>query len=440
VPGVRRVLLAAAVVACAAAGTAATPARAASWCGTDVSASDRLPEAVAGRQVHVVYAFPSDGADRFATYAGAIVSDATAIDAWWRSQDPTRAPRFDLFSFPGCPPGLGELDISRVQLPNNTAWYQPFDTRFSRLATDLAAPPSALSDSDKKYLVFYDGPVDQPRVCGFSPVLPFAGGAGADSFIFLGSACPQDLGSGSFIAAAAAHELTHNLGALNFNGPPHACPGDPGHPCDSDHDLMFPFLRFPLPELVLDFGHDDYYAHPGSWFDVQDSDWLAHVADPQFSLTVTIAGSGAGTVAGNHPGISCPPACSIAWDSGSGVTLAATAGPRTRFVGWSGACTGAADCVLTRDAAKAVTARFALQVALTVRVRGAGTVTSTPRGIACPSTCTNGFDQGAAVRLTAKPKRGSKFTGWTGACTGKGACTVRLARSRTVSAQFRPKG
>jgi len=433
----RRALLAAALLACLAAAVAASPASAATWCGTDASAPDRLPEAVAGRQVHVVYAFPSDGVDRFATDAGAIVGDLTAIDAWWRSQDPTRAPRFDLFAFPGCAPGLGGLDISRVQLPNTGAWYQPLGERFSRLANDLAAPPTALDNPGKKYLVYYDGPVDESRVCGFSPVLPFNGGAGADSFIFLGSTCPQDLGSAGFLATAAAHELTHNLGALVFNGPLHACPGDPGHPCDSDHDLMFPFLRFPLSQLLLDSGHDDYYAHSGTWFDVQDSGWLAHVADPQIPLAVTVAGSGTGSVASGEPGIACPPACTIAWDSASQVALEATAGPRTRFAGWSGACTGLGVCALTMDAAKTVTARFAAQVALSVQVRGAGTVTSRPAGVACPSTCREEVDQGAVVKLTAKPKRGSRFAAWTGGCRGAGSCTLRLDTAQTVRATFR---
>jgi hypothetical protein len=45
--------------------------------------------------VHVVYAFPADGADRFATAASQIATDVAAIDAWWRREDPTRTPRFD---------------------------------------------------------------------------------------------------------------------------------------------------------------------------------------------------------------------------------------------------------------------------------------------------------------------------------------------------------
>jgi hypothetical protein len=91
------------------------------------------------------------------------------------------------------------------------------------------------------------------------------------------------------------------------------------------------------------------------------------------------------------------------------------------------------------DAAKSVGARFLAEFALTVRVTGAGTVTSRPAGIACPRSCTGEFLQGTAVRLTAKAKPGSRFAGWTAACSGKGACTVRLAGSRTVRAIFRKR-
>src|SRR6266540_5683852 len=46
--------------------------------------------------IHVTYAVPSDGADRFASLANAIKTDVDAIGAWWAGQDASRAPRFDL--------------------------------------------------------------------------------------------------------------------------------------------------------------------------------------------------------------------------------------------------------------------------------------------------------------------------------------------------------
>ncbi|MBL8141437.1 MAG: hypothetical protein JNM38_10035 [Acidobacteria bacterium] len=72
---------------------------------------------------------------------------------------------------------------------------------------------------------------------------------------------------------------------------------------------------------------------------------------------------------------------------------------------------------------------------------GTGTVTSTaPDGsIACGSTCTGSFAQGTTVTLAATPAAGSLFDGWTGACSGRGACAVTMDQARTVTATFVPK-
>jgi endoglucanase len=119
------------------------------------------------------------------------------------------------------------------------------------------------------------------------------------------------------------------------------------------------------------------------------------------------------------------------------VTLEAQPAAGSAFLGWTGACTGGGACQVRMDAAEEVGARFATLYGLTVRVTGSGTVTSRPAGIACPRDCMTQFAQGAAVGLAAKAKKGFRFAGWTGACSGKGACTVRLAGSRTVRATFR---
>jgi hypothetical protein len=70
----------------------------AAWCGT-ASRQDATPNVVSGFPTHWIYATPSDDADGFTTYASVIQSDAESIDAWWRSQDPTRIPRNDLAQF-----------------------------------------------------------------------------------------------------------------------------------------------------------------------------------------------------------------------------------------------------------------------------------------------------------------------------------------------------
>ncbi|GFE60844.1 LamG-like jellyroll fold domain-containing protein, partial [Geobacter sp. AOG2] len=64
---------------------------------------------------------------------------------------------------------------------------------------------------------------------------------------------------------------------------------------------------------------------------------------------------------------------------------------------------------------------------------GTGVVTSTPAGINCGATCSANFDSGTSVSLVASPDPGSVFSGWSGACSGTGACTVTSAQSVTAT-------
>jgi alpha-tubulin suppressor-like RCC1 family protein len=68
---------------------------------------------------------------------------------------------------------------------------------------------------------------------------------------------------------------------------------------------------------------------------------------------------------------------------------------------------------------------------------GAGTVTSSPAGIACGSTCVFAFSAGIHVTLTAAPAAGSSFAGWSGGgCSGTGSCQVTVSRDATITASF----
>ncbi|MCK5921007.1 MAG: hypothetical protein KAG66_08705, partial [Methylococcales bacterium] len=73
---------------------------------------------------------------------------------------------------------------------------------------------------------------------------------------------------------------------------------------------------------------------------------------------------------------------------------------------------------------------------LTVSVTGSGSITSTPAGINCPNECTQAYNQGVGVSLTATPENGWEFSEWVGACDGAGSCTVVMSDDASVSAIF----
>jgi uncharacterized repeat protein (TIGR02543 family) len=79
---------------------------------------------------------------------------------------------------------------------------------------------------------------------------------------------------------------------------------------------------------------------------------------------------------------------------------------------------------------------------LTVKVEGdaSGTVTSSPAGISCGSDCTESYEVGTGVTLTATPASGATFAGWGGACTGTTTtCTLAMNGPRSVTATFTSK-
>ncbi|SJM94380.1 conserved hypothetical protein [Crenothrix polyspora] len=69
---------------------------------------------------------------------------------------------------------------------------------------------------------------------------------------------------------------------------------------------------------------------------------------------------------------------------------------------------------------------------------GQGSVTSSPAGINCPSTCTYAFLQGQSVTLTPVPDANSTFTSWSGDCTGAN-CVPTMNTVKSVSANFDAK-
>ncbi len=78
-------------------------------------------------------------------------------------------------------------------------------------------------------------------------------------------------------------------------------------------------------------------------------------------LTVTINGTGSGTVNLNPPNTNCTGDCSEMYAYGTAVTLTASADTGSIFTGWSGDCTDT-NCTVTMDAAHNITATFDLKM------------------------------------------------------------------------------
>ena len=75
---------------------------------------------------------------------------------------------------------------------------------------------------------------------------------------------------------------------------------------------------------------------------------------------------------------------------------------------------------------------------LTVSKAGAGTgrVASVPAGIDCGATCSASFASGLTVMLSATPTGSGIFTGWGGACSGTGNCSITMSAAQSVTATF----
>jgi hypothetical protein len=159
-------------------------------------------------------------------------------------------------------------------------------------------------------------------------------------------------------------------------------------------------------------------------------------------LTVTEAGTGTGTVTSNPTGINCPTACSTGFALGTMVTLTEAPAAGSTFAGWSVAgCPGTTStCTVTMNSPQSVTATFnAVTTNFTLTVTEAGTGSGTvtgPGGINCPGTCSASFASGTVVNLTETAATGSAFAGWSGACTGMGACSVTMNSNQSVTATF----
>jgi len=184
------------------------------------------------------------------------------------------------------------------------------------------------------------------------------------------------------------------------------------------------------------------------------------------TLTVAGGGAGSGKVTASQvleevplncvitAGRAASTGCSQTYAWKSAVTLTATPDAGNTFAGWSGACSGTATtCKVTMTQHRSVTATFSgsgvasYALAITGLGTGSGTVQSQTglspaiscaikTGTAASGTCSASYPNATSVTLTPTPAAGHSFTGWSGACSGTGPCTLSMTAARTATAKF----
>jgi len=152
---------------------------------------------------------------------------------------------------------------------------------------------------------------------------------------------------------------------------------------------------------------------------------------PTYTLSVSKAGSGTGTVSSNPAGVSCGSAClstSASFVQDAQVTLTATPTTGHSFTGWTGACTNATGtCTVTMDAAKSVTATFAQPPAASMHLGAmTGTKKTSKSSWSASTTVTMHSATHAALSSVLVTVSFSGATSGTASCTtnSRGSCTV----------------
>ena len=302
------------------------------------------PDDVAGPQIHVIYALPSDGTDRSLDQDGTLTGTVASWNAWLAGQTGGRNFRLDTSS--------GMLDITFVRVPETDA---QFDANGVYIRDELERQLHALgfNQPQKIYAVYYDG--RSSVTCGSAPWPPDLAGNVAAMYLhgLFSGPVPCDtnrwgsVGNPGYLEFAMVHEIMHSLGFAPTCAPHHT---RRGHVSEPTNDLMYAGDAFWSLPATLDVGRDDYFnAHIPGCLDLSDSPYLASV----YSIAVSV--SGPGKVTSSPSGIDCPETCSATFPGS--VTLTAVPSAGMTFAGWTGACSGAAS-TCTIPSGGSVTATF----------------------------------------------------------------------------------
>jgi hypothetical protein len=371
------------------------------WCGTPRTTDDQINEtgSLSAAKFHVVYAYPSDGTNLFSTYDDVIQDDINGISTKLDEQaGSAKTIRFDM----GTDGGTGCVDITTVALPDTAASYAtPAGTAFAEVAEDVAPlfglsrPPGTIPAYPRNLIVYADFAVAGTAGSADGYADDSASGnyheyGGLVAVIFNNGSKFADTDPPDIVARrdAALHEMGHNLGAVQGIGsqmvfPPHASKA--AH-CYDEYDVMCYADGGPgIPMSGLTFTCSTAALE---LFDCDQDDYF----DPTETM---------GTYLDTH------------WNTYNSAFLCPVS-PST-------AC---------------VPDTIAPSQLLTVTKTGTGGGVVMGPGISCPADCTELYTFDDGVALTAMAATGSTFTGWSGECSGTGACMFEMDGAKGVTATF----
>jgi len=165
----------------------------------------------------------------------------------------------------------GSATVLTIRLAQTVAQYNAYEDNYDFVVYDITALGQPAKG--QKIAVFID--LSNEGACGASS---------GDVTVLFEAACdihPSEVTSWPYDATyLLAHELTHNFGAADLCGP-HA--DSSGHVLDDPRDLLYNGSK-PLDwdHLMLDVGHDDYYATSSvSCPGITDSPYWTATSDPR---------------------------------------------------------------------------------------------------------------------------------------------------------------
>src|SRR4051812_31015850 len=194
------------------------------WCGSETGGDNGPVTPTSKAQFKVVYAYPADRPNRFAGWKDALQANVAIVQRFLSAQDGgTKALRFDMGT--GCGPQY--VDIQSVQLPGaRSAYADNFSAVANAVQRSLAA-----AGGPRNAIVLADGLSGSAQEYGLGETVMGSTGerqgsanihnrGGLTSIVFSrdGAAAPGGARWGWW-PEGFLHEMTHNLGAVQWGAP-----------------------------------------------------------------------------------------------------------------------------------------------------------------------------------------------------------------------------